>query len=155
VLEKPINESAGGAGKGRIIRAFGQEAHVLASSEETGDAFCILRIFASPGNVTPAHVHRGTDETFLIESGAVEVNRGGEVLRGRTGDVIYLPKGVSHAPKVLGNETLTVVVVCVPGGFDRFFAACGEEFKKGEPELPVVVTLASEYGIEFVSIPPN
>jgi len=153
--ENFMNESVSGAGKGGVIQAFGQEAHVLVSSQETGDAFCVLRIFASPGNVTPAHVHRETDETFLIESGAVEVNRGGEVLRGQTGDVIYLPKGVPHAPRVVGNEKLTVVVVCVPGGFDRFFAACGEEFKKGEPELPVVVKLADEYGIEFVSIPAN
>jgi hypothetical protein len=36
-----------------------------------------------------------------------------------------------------------------PGGFDRFFAACAEEFKKGEPEMPLLVKLASEYGIEF------
>jgi quercetin dioxygenase-like cupin family protein len=153
--ENFTNESATGAGEGRVIRAFGQEAQVLVSSHETGDAFCIMRISASPGNVTPAHVHRETDETFLIESGAVEVNRGGEVIRGQAGDVIYLPKRVPHAPKALGNENLTVVVVCVPGGFDRFFAACGEEFKKGEPEFPVLIKLAGEYGIEFVSIPPN
>jgi len=76
----------------RVLRAFGQEAHVLISSEQTGDAFCMLRVFAPPGNVTPPHVHHATDETFLIESGEGEINRGGEVLRVRKGDVIYLPK---------------------------------------------------------------
>ena len=143
-----------GADNRRIIRAFGQEAHVLVSSEETGDAFCILRVFAAAGNVTPPHVHRATDETFLIESGEVEVNRGGEVLRGRSGDVIYLPKGIPHAPRAHGKDNLTIVVICVPGGFDRFFAACGEEFKKGEPELPLLVKLAAEYGIEFLPDAP-
>jgi ethanolamine utilization protein EutQ (cupin superfamily) len=34
-----------------------------------------------------------TDETFLIEAGEVEISRGGEVLSGRRGDVIHLPKG--------------------------------------------------------------
>jgi len=138
-----------GTDNSRIIRAFGQEAHVLVSSEETGDAFCVLRVFASSGNVTPPHLHRTTDETFLIESGEVEINRGGEVLRWRRGDVIYLPKGIPHGPRVLGNDNLTVIVLCVPGGFDRFFAACSEEFKNGEPEFPVIVKLAAEYGIEF------
>jgi quercetin dioxygenase-like cupin family protein len=133
----------------RVIRAFGQEAHILVSSEQTGNAFCVLRISASPGNVTPPHLHRTTDETFLIESGEVEVNLGGELLQGRPGDVIYLPRGIPHAPKVRGNDKLTVVVLCVPGGFDRFFAACAEEFKKGEPEMPLLVKLAGEYGIEF------
>jgi quercetin dioxygenase-like cupin family protein len=144
-----------GTDNSRIIRAFGQEAHVLVSSEETDDAFCVLRVFASPGNVTPPHLHRTTDETFLIESGEVEINRGGEMLRGRTGDVIYLPKGIPHGPRVLGNDSLTVVVLCVPGGFDRFFAACAEEFKNGEPEFPVIVKLAAEYGIEFQIGPPT
>jgi quercetin dioxygenase-like cupin family protein len=139
----------------RIIRAFGQEAHVLVSSEETGDAFCVLRVFASAGNATPPHLHRTTDETFLIESGEIEVNLGGKLLRGRKGDVIYLPKGIPHGPRAMGNENLTVVVVCVPGGFDRFLAACAEEFKKGEPEFPVIAKLAAEYGIEFQGGPPS
>jgi quercetin dioxygenase-like cupin family protein len=143
-----------GVDNGRIIRAFGQEAHVLVSSEETGDAFCVLRVSASAGNVTPPHLHRTTDETFLIESGEIEVTRGGEVIRGRMGDVIYLPKGIPHGPRALGKENLTVVVLCVPGGFDRFFAACAEEFKKGEPEFPVLVKLAAQYGIEFQEGPP-
>jgi hypothetical protein len=42
----------------------------------------------------------------------------------------------------------------VPGGFDRFFAACAEEFKKGEPEMPLLAELAAQYGIEFQSVPP-
>ena len=140
-------------GSSRVIQAFGQEAHILVGSEQTGNAFCVLRISASPGNVTPPHLHRTTDETFLIESGEVEVNLGGELLQGRPGDVIYLPKGIAHAPKVGGNDRLTVIVLCVPGGFDHFFAACAEEFKKGEPEMSIPIKLAGEYGIEFQSDP--
>ena len=143
-----------GDDNGRVIRAFGQEAHVLVSSQQTNDAFCVLRVFASATNATPPHLHRATDETFLIESGEVEINCGGELLRGRKGDVLYLPKGIPHAPRVLGNDNLTAVVVCVPGGFDRFFAACGEEFKKGEPDLGYIVKVAAEYGIEFQAGPP-
>jgi hypothetical protein len=79
-----------GVGNARVIRAFGQEAHVLVSSAQTADAFCVFRVFFPPGNVTPPHLHRATDETFLIESGEIEINRGGELLRERRGDVIYL-----------------------------------------------------------------
>src|SRR5260370_33513588 len=100
MLEHFLNESASGAGKGGVIVAFGQEAHVLESLQGTGDAFCVLRISASPGNVNPAHVHRETDETFLIESAAVEVNRGGEVLRGQTGSALYLSQDSTETLKV-------------------------------------------------------
>jgi hypothetical protein len=66
----------------RVFRAFGQEAHVLVSPEQTGDAFCVLRISASRGNVTPPTLHRATDERFLIESGEIEVNLAGKLLLG-------------------------------------------------------------------------
>ena len=34
-------------------------------------------------------------------------------------------------------------------------AACAEEFKRGEPEMPVLVKLPAEYGIESLSGPPS
>ena len=153
-MNENIETKSLGVNNGRVIRAFEQEAHVLVSSEQTGDAFCVLRFFIPPGNVTPPHLHRATDETFLIESGEIEINRGGELLRGRKGDVIYLPKGIPHALRA-SDEGVTLVVCVVPGGFDRFFAACAEEFKKGEPEMPLLVKLAAEYGIEFQSGPAS
>jgi mannose-6-phosphate isomerase-like protein (cupin superfamily) len=118
-MNEKVGTKSPGVDNSRVIRAFGQEGHVLVSSEQTGDAFCVLRFFASPGNVTPPHVHHMTDETFLIESGEVEINRGGELLRGRRGDIIYLPKGIPHALRVIGNEVGAAVVVCVPGGFGQ------------------------------------
>jgi quercetin dioxygenase-like cupin family protein len=155
-MNENIETKSPGIDKGPVIRAFGQEAHVLVTSEQTGDAFSVLRFFMPPGNVTPPHLHRATDETFLIESGEIEINRGGELLRGRKGDVIYLPKGIPHALRVIGNaEGVALVAYVVPGGFDRFFAACAEEFKKGEPEMPLLVKLAAQYGIEFQSGPPS
>src|SRR5260370_19702067 len=90
----------------RILRAFGQEAHVLISSEQSEDAFCRLRFFAGPENTAPPHMHQNEDETFIVEGGEIEVDRGGEVIRGKPGDVIYLPKKIPHAPKILGAEPL-------------------------------------------------
>jgi quercetin dioxygenase-like cupin family protein len=110
-MSEKIETKALGVDNGRAIRAFGQEAHVLVSSEQTGDAFSVLRFFMPPGNVTPPHLHRATDETFLIESGEIEINRGGELLRGRKGDVIYLPKGIPHALRVIGNDERVALVV--------------------------------------------
>jgi hypothetical protein len=74
-MNENIETKSLGVGNGRVIRAFGQEAHVLVSSEQTGDAFCVLRFFIPPGNVTPPHLHRATDETFLIESGEIEIKQ--------------------------------------------------------------------------------
>jgi mannose-6-phosphate isomerase-like protein (cupin superfamily) len=129
--------------------------HVLVSSRETGDAFCVLRLIAPAGNVTLPHTYRATDEVFVVESGEVEVNRGGELLRGKSGEVIYLPKGIFHATRVIGNDDLRAVLSCVPGGFDRFFASCAEQFKKARSDMGVIVDLAAQYGIRFKNEPPG
>src|SRR6516165_1903699 len=126
-MNENIETESLGVDNGRVIRAFGQEAHVLVSSEQTGDAFCVLRCFIPAGNVTTPHLHRTTDETFLIESGEIEINRGGELLRGRKGDVIYLPKGTLHALRVIGSAEGVALVVCVvPGGGFYCDQACVE-----------------------------
>jgi len=92
---------------------------------------------------------------MLVQS-PITINGGGELLRGRKGDVIYLPKGIPHALRVGNDEGVTLVVCVVPGGgFDRYFAASAEEFKKGEPKMPVLVKLGAEYGIEFQSGPAS
>jgi mannose-6-phosphate isomerase-like protein (cupin superfamily) len=135
---------------GRVLHAFGQEAHVLISSEQTADAFCLIRFFIGPSNATPPHLHENEDETFIIEAGEVEVKRGGEMLSGKPGEVIYLPKEVPHAPQTSGERSLQVLVLCVPGGFDRFFAECAEEFKQSRPDPRKLEEIAARYGIRFL-----
>jgi mannose-6-phosphate isomerase-like protein (cupin superfamily) len=132
-----------------VLRAFGQEAHILISSDQTGNAFCLIRFFAWPENTNPPHMHSNEDETFIIEAGQIEVDRGGEIIRGKPGDVIYLPKKIRHAPRILGTEPLQTIVLCVPGGFDRFFAECAEEWKKPAPDLREIAGIAARYGIQF------
>ena len=133
----------------KVLRAFGQEGHVLVSSEETGGAFCIIRFFAPSGADTPPHTHQNEDETFMVESGEVEINCGGRIMRGQKGDVIYLPKKIPHALRPLGSDSLQATVICVPGGFDRFFAACAEEWSKPEPNLESITKTAARFGIQF------
>lgn len=133
----------------QVLRAFGHEAHVLASSEQTGGKCCVLRMFASPGNEVPLHTHHFEDEMFLVESGELEVNRGGEIIRAGKGDLVYLPKNVPHAPRILGNEQLQVLLICVPGGFDHYFAACAEEWSRPEPDFQILNKIAVRFGQEF------
>ena len=135
----------------QVLRALGHEAHVIVSSEQTGGASCVIRMFASPGNDVPLHTHHFEDEIFIVESGELEVNRGGQMIHARKGDVIYLPKNIPHAPRIVGSEDLQVMLICVPGGFDHYFAACAEEWSKPEPNLQYLVEIATRFGQEFHS----
>ena len=108
-------------------------------------------MFASPGNDVPLHTHHFEDEIFIVESGELEVNRGGQMIHARKGDVIYLPKNIPHAPRIVGSEDLQVMLICVPGGFDHYFAACAEEWAKPEPNLQSLAEIAARFGQEFHS----
>jgi mannose-6-phosphate isomerase-like protein (cupin superfamily) len=133
----------------QVLRAFGKEAHILVSSEQTGGTSCVLRMFASPGEDVPLHTHDLEDEIFIVESGELEVIRGGQVIHARKGDVVYLPKNIPHAPRITGSEDLQVLVMCVPGGFDHYFAACAEEWSKPEPNFQYLNEIAARFGQEF------
>jgi len=123
---------------------------VLVSSEQTGGASCILRMFASPGYDVPQHTHHFEDEIFIVESGELEVNRGGEIIRARVGGAVFLPKNIPHAPKVVGSQRAQVLVICIPGGFDNYFAACAEEWRKPEPNFQYLDDVAARFGQEFL-----
>ena len=134
-----------------ILRAFGHEAQVIVSSERTGGTSCIIRMFAPPGSEVPLHTHHFEDEIFIVESGQLEVNRGGEIIRAGKGDIVYLPKKVPHAPRIVGSEKAQVLLICVPGGFDHYFAACAEEWSKPEPNHEYLNEIAIRFGQEFHS----
>ena len=46
-------------------------------------------------------------------------------------------------------------VVCTPGGFDRFFRECAEEFKKPRPDFATLVKIGIKYGIESEGPPAS
>ncbi|MBV9877442.1 MAG: cupin domain-containing protein [Verrucomicrobia bacterium] len=135
----------------KMLRAFGHEFDVLVNSEHTRGASCVLRAFASPGNDVPLHVHRFEDEIFIVESGELEVNRGGEIIRLRKGDAVYLPKNIPHAPRAVGSERAQVLAICVPGGFDHYIAACAEEWSKPQPSFQRLDQIAARFGQEFLT----
>lgn len=87
-----------------------------------------------------------------MESGELEVNRGGEIIHALKEDVVYLPKKIPHAPRVVGDEKAQVLVICVPGGFDQYVAACAEEWSKPEPNFQYLDEIAARFEQEFHSL---
>jgi hypothetical protein len=51
---------------------------------------------------------------------------------------------------ILGAEPLQAIVLCVLGGFDRFFAECAEAWKKPQPDLRAIGEIAARFGIQFL-----
>jgi quercetin dioxygenase-like cupin family protein len=120
---------------------------VLVRSEESGDAVALVENTVPAGwGGTPLH-HHAFDEAFYVIDGELTLRVGDEVVTRRPGELGFAPGGVHHAVANPGARPTRYLLVCTPGGFERYFArlaadAAGvdppPEVAKGYPETIVV-----------------
>lgn len=104
--EAPVHSISGGKGRARLLL-----------HRETGaQAVSLTRLVLEPGAEVPLHVHAGSAEILLVESGEVEMSIGGEPFHARAGDAIYIPADVPHSARVTSAGPLTAVQVYSPPG---------------------------------------
>src|SRR6266705_3164355 len=97
---------------------------LLATGEETNNAFFQFEAFVPEGGGPPAHVHSREDESFYIVSGRLEILLGDKTYQAKTGDFVYIPRGTIHRFKNVGRDAAVQLVTCpsgngtiLPGGF--------------------------------------
>ena len=120
---------------------------VLVRSEDSGDAVALVENAVPAGWAgTPLH-HHAFDEAFYVIDGEPAFQLGDEVVTRGPGELAFAPGGVHHAVANPGAAPARYLLVCTPGGFERYFAklaaeAAGveppPEVAKGYPETTVV-----------------
>ncbi len=85
--------------------------------------YCLLEI--APGGKVLPHYHVTYSETFVVQSGIMNVRVGNEELTLVPGERITVPPGILHAWYNLQPYTITVDVIIEPGhaGFERVLQA--------------------------------
>jgi len=95
---------------------------VLLDSQDTNGDIYLIKGIMPEGSVVPLHIHELEDEIFHVIEGQVEVILGDEIVQGKKGDIIYLPRGIRHGIKTVGKETAQVLNYVIPGkNFEAFF----------------------------------
>jgi quercetin dioxygenase-like cupin family protein len=61
-----------------------------------------VRVDFDPGYVAPRHTHPGEEIIYVIE-GSLEYEIGGKSTRVKAGDVLFVPAGVVHTAKNIGQ----------------------------------------------------
>lgn len=128
---------------------LGGERQLLLSSKETnGDVYLVEGIMPQ-GSAVPVHVHQHEDEIFHVLEGEVELILGEQTLKGKAGDIIYLPRGIQHGIKTLGTTTAKVLNYVLPGAnFEKFFSEMNALGAK--PSAEERASIAEKYGITFL-----
>lgn len=115
---------------------------ILSSKETDGDIYLVQGIMPK-GSIVPLHIHELEDEIFHVIEGNVELILGEKTIKGKKGDIIYLPRGIKHGIKTVGNETAKVLNYVIPGkNFEEFFS------KMNEIGLDASVEEKAKIGIE-------
>jgi mannose-6-phosphate isomerase-like protein (cupin superfamily) len=88
-----------------------------------GISFCVED--QSPGRKMRIHKHLNNDELIFIHKGEGTLTLDEESIEVKTGDVVFVPRGVWHGLDNSGKENLLMVFQYSPAGFEEYFIENG------------------------------
>ncbi len=125
----PASESAAAGyilqpGEGRVIPVpFGRAEVVMkAESHQTGGGVTVYESRQEPNSIGPArHYHTRLTELFYILEGTMLFLVGERLHQAPAGATIVIPPGTVHAFRNAASEPARLLIMVLPGGFERFF----------------------------------
>jgi quercetin dioxygenase-like cupin family protein len=134
---------------GEILKFGPVTVAVHAPAEATGGAFSVMEELP-PLADTPAHIHANEDEYFYAVAGEHVITIGGEEHRLAPGEGIFAPRGVPHAQRRVEPGVGRVLIVCSPGGFERFFRRLAAAEAAGDLRDAAYAAASEEFGITWL-----
>lgn len=125
------------------------------TSEDTAGALSAFELQALPQTGPMLHVHHREDEWYYVLSGEFIFKAGTETFTLPAGASIWLPRDIPHVWANTTNSNAKLILVCRPGGFERFFEEIGSEMEKVSLEnAPAkMAEIMSKYGMEMLGPP--
>jgi quercetin dioxygenase-like cupin family protein len=123
-----------------VIRIHGRDTGGIVSAVESHDV---------PGGGPPPHIHSREDETFQVLEGEYEFTVDGKSFVAKKGTTIFAPQGIAHTYRYLGQAPGRLMCVITPAGFEGFFEAVGALTPQQQQDIPRVITIGKEFGLEF------
>lgn len=143
------------------FRFLGLPTAMRATSETTNGAFGLAEHWMiPPGFASPYHVHRLEDEAFYVLEGEMAFVCDGKWLAAGPGAYVFGPRNIPHGFKVVGDSPARMLLLCAPGGFEKFILDLSEpEPAPGAPPTPPdmakLVATAAQYHIDILGPLPE
>ena len=135
--------------------------NLLATGEETNNAFFQFEAIVPTGGGPPPHIHSREDESFYVVSSSLEILLGDSTYQAKAGDFVFIPRGTVHRFKNLGGSTAVQLVTFVPAGMERYFREVFPPVTDRKAAPPPITDeliqklreVAPKYGLEFPAAP--
>ena len=141
------------AGEGAtVVNPLGGSMVFKVRGGETDGGMTVFVAINAPGTGPPLHTHANEDELMLVTEGAFRFQIGDERREAGVGAVAYIPRGLPHTWRVLGQATGKMFIVFSPAGMERFFERMAE-YAGSPTALDTFREIGSEAGMEVVGAP--
>ena len=135
--------------------------NLLATGEETNNAFFQFEAIVPTGGGPPPHIHSREDESFYVVNGSLEILLGDSTYQAKAGDFVFIPRGTVHRFKNVGRTTAVQLVTFVPAGMERYFREVFPPVTDPKAAPPPITDeliqkrheAAPRYGLEFPAAP--
>ena len=125
----------------------------MIGGEETQGNFALVEHPIGPRALAaPMHTHEREDEYTYVLEGAIGVQIGEEVIVAQPGDLVFKPRGVSHAFWNASDEPASALEIITPAGFERYFAELAPlspPANQGQLDEEAVGAVREKYGLEM------
>lgn len=138
---------------GKRLNILGIPMLIRVRGRDTGGTLSVVESHDVPGGGPPPHIHSREDETFQVLEGAYEFIVGGQSITAPKGTTIFAPRGIPHTYRYLGQTPGRLMCLITPAGFEGFFEAVGALTPEQQQDLPRVMDIAKQFGLEF--LPPS
>lgn len=135
---------------GNIVRIGELELRFLVDETQGSRDLVMFEFTVPPQARVPApHFHRHVDEAMYGLEGTLTVTTDGETQELRSGETVFIPRGVVHHHENLGAETAKVLVVLTPGSIGRryFEEIAAEVNVPSKPDLTRVNEVMQRHGL--------
>jgi len=160
----PAQTAAGGKvavakpGESRFAFSTAQQAKLSPcklTSEDSAGVLSAFELSALPQTGPFLHVHHREDEWYYVLSGEFLFKAGGETHNLPAGASIWLPRGIPHVWANTTSAEAKLILICQPGGFEKFFEEMGNQMEKvdGPGAQNKMKEVMAKYGMELLGPP--
>lgn len=138
-----------GAGEGDSIVVGGSRVIFKAERSDGDGFFSMSEATLEPRFPGPVpHRHHELVDTFYVLAGTLALRLGDERVVAAPGDFVLVPPGAVHAFSNPAEESVRVLNVMAPGGFEQYLKDLARASLAGPPEPRMLAEIASRFDFE-------
>ena len=112
--------------EGRCLPAPAGRVTFKVRGAESDGTTTVIEAEVPPGTGPRLHVHEDADECIYVLSGDVQFRLGHELRDAPAGSFAFIPRGVHHCYRNVGETNSRVIAMFTPAGIEDFFERFAE-----------------------------